>query len=371
MSTYASLVRPLLFRCDPERAHDRMLDVAHHVGGSRLGRRLLHRIYAIDEPRLQMRIGELDFPHPVGLAAGFDKNGRVVEAMSAIGFSHLEIGSVSAAASAGNARPRLFRLPDDEAIVVNYGVPNDGAHAVASRLARTPIRVPLGVNVVETNTGQPTQIGAVVDEYIDAVRPFCGIADYITLNLNCPNTTGGVSPFDDMARVAGLLQALAELESLQVPILLKITAHCDEERAEAILACADPFLQVAGFIFNMPPGKDYPLTTPAAIVDPLPGTLCGAPTLQMMDATLDFWAARINPRRFALVGSGGIRSGADAYRKIRLGASVLQLLSALIYAGPGLVGRICEELIQLLDRDGLPRLADAIGIDVKPVTHHH
>jgi dihydroorotate dehydrogenase len=364
MNTYSSLVRPLLFRCDPEGAHDMMLGVAHHVGGSRLGRRLLRGMYAIDEPRLQMRIGELEFAHPIGLAAGFDKNGRVVEAMSAIGFSHVEVGSVSATASAGNARPRLFRLPEDEAIVVNYGVPNDGAHAIASRLAMARIDAPLGVNVVETNTGQPTKVDGVVEEYVEAIRPFCGIADYFTLNLNCPNTTGGMSPFDDMERLAALLQALIDLDTLQVPIFLKITAHRDEERAEALMACADPYPQVAGFIFNLPPGKGYPLSTPAAIVDPLPGTLCGAPTRQMMDATLGFWAARIDPQRFALVGSGGIRSGADAYRKIRLGASVLQLMSALIYAGPGLVGRICEELVERLDRDGFSQLSDAVGVDV-------
>lgn len=364
MSVYSRLVRPLLFHCEPEWIHDRTLTLAQRVGESDCGRRILRMLYGTQSERLATKIGGLEFSHPVGLAAGFDKNGRGVRALAAIGFSHVEIGSVSADASSGNARPRLFRLPQDKAIVVNYGVPNDGARVIAARLSDTPIEVPLGVNLVETNTGRPTNEDEIVAEYLRAAGAFIGIADYLTLNLNCPNTTGGVSPFHDMGRVGALLQGLAEVPTGQIPILLKFTAHQDEQQADDLLGCVDSHPQVAGFIFNLPPGKNYTLSTPAHLVDPLPGTLCGAPTRQMMDATLAFWAARIDRSRLALVGSGGITDAEDAYRKIRLGASLLQLYTALIYAGPGIIHTICEGLLQRLDRDGFDQLTDAIGVDV-------
>ncbi len=360
---YRHLLRPLLFRQDPESIHESTLRFARRVGRSRVACHIVRSLFHIHEPRLNTQIGDLHFPHPLGLAAGFDKDGRVVEAMAALGFSHVEVGSVSASASTGNPRPRLFRLPEDEAIVVNYGVPNDGALAVAQRLGESPIDVPLGVNIVETNTGQPTDPQQVVEEFVDAARPMCGLADYLTLNLNCPNTTAGVSPFDEMSRLSQMLHAYASLENLP-PVWLKFTAHQDARRADAMMACVSCFSFVAGFIFNLPPGKQYSLRTRAQVVDPMPGTLCGAPTRQMMDQTLAFWYERLDRNRFRLVGSGGITSADDAYRKIRLGASLLQIYSGLVYSGPGLIRQIVRGLVRHLDEDGFDHISEAVGIDV-------
>ena len=369
MNLYRQLVRPLLFRQDPEKIHESTLRMAQRVGRSGIGRRVLRSMYHCREPRLHTTVAGLNFPHPVGLAAGFDKNGIVVQAMAALGFSHVEIGSVSAAPSDGNPRPRLFRLVEDEAIVVNYGVPNEGAAIIAQRLAKTPIDVPLGVNIVETNTGLPTDPEDVVAEFVEAARPMCEIADYLTLNLNCPNTTAGVSPFDDMGRLRELLQAYETLANLP-PVWLKFTAHQNAAQADAVMACVAPFAFGAGFIFNLPHGTSYPLRTSPQLVSSLPGTLCGAPTRQMMDDTLAFWYRRIDRARFRLVGSGGITSVEDAYRKIRLGASLLQIYSGLVYSGPGLVPRIVRGLARRLEEDGFDHISAAVGIDVRSDTSH-
>ena len=165
------------------------------TGFNAIGRALLRSLLDTAIPAARTVAG-LHFANPLGLAAGFDKNGRAVQAIDALGFGSVEIGSVSAHPSAGNAKPRLFRLPADEAIVVNYGVPNEGAQAVSRRIQKRFTDGLLGVNIVETNTGQAPSHDAVLAEFIEAVRPFCSTADYITLNLNCPNTTGGSSPFD-------------------------------------------------------------------------------------------------------------------------------------------------------------------------------
>lgn len=362
MSPYSLLLRPLLFRLDPERAHEAALSAASAAGASALGRAALRSICGFEDERLATEVAGLRFPNPLGLAAGFDKNGRAVQALSCLGPGHVEIGSVSARPSRGNPKPRLFRLPADEAIVVNYGVPNDGAAAVARRVSDRTMAVPLGVNLVETNSGRPAAADEVVAELVEAAGAFAGPADYLTLNLNCPNTTAGASPFDEPAAVAVLLAELAAVDGLP-PVFLKITARTDPPFIEAFLEAVDPFPRVAGFLFNLPPGKDYDLRTPAAVVDPLPGTLCGPPARGLLDETVRAWYGRIDRRRHRIIGSGGIASAEDAWRKIRLGASLLQLYTGLVYHGPGLVRRINRGLVRLLEADGLSHVGEAVGLD--------
>ena len=361
MSIYRHLMRPLLFRCDPEWIHERTLSAAEWVGAAATGRNLLKGLFAHQDARLATEVGGLHFANPLGMAAGFDKNGRAIQALSALGFGFVEVGSVSAHASTGNPRPRLFRLPLDEAVVVNYGVPNDGAAAVAARVAGRPTDAPLGINLVETNTGQPIAPEAVVAEFVAAVKPFTRRADYIALNLNCPNTTGGVSPFDAGPHLRDLMQEYAAIDGLP-PVFLKFTAHTDPARMARMLEAVDPFDFVKGFAFNLPPGKDYPLQSPPHLVESLPGTLCGAPVREMIDATVKFWYGRIDRTRHKIIGIGGISSAEDAYRKIRLGASLVQLYSALVFRGPGIVRQVNAGLARLLARDGLAHVAEAVGI---------
>jgi len=361
MSIYRHLMRPLLFRCDPEWIHERTLSAAEWVGAAATGRNLLKGLFAHQDARLATEVGGLHFANPLGMAAGFDKNGRAIQALSALGFGFVEVGSVSAHASTGNPRPRLFRLPLDEAVVVNYGVPNDGAAAVAARVAGRPTDAPLGINLVETNTGQPIAPEAVVAEFVAAVKPFTRRADYIALNLNCPNTTGGVSPFDAGPHLRDLMQEYSAIDGLP-PVFLKFTAHTDPARMARMLEAVDPFDFVKGFAFNLPPGKDYPLQSPPHLVEPLPGTLCGAPVREMIDATVKFWYGRIDRTRHKIIGIGGISSAEDAYRKIRLGASLVQLYSALVFRGPGIVRQVNAGLARLLARDGLAHVAEAVGI---------
>ncbi len=362
MGLYRHIARPLLFRCDPEWIHERTLMFGERVGASAAGRNLLKGLFAFADARLATEVGGLHFANPLGMAAGFDKNGRVIQGLAAMGFGFVEVGSVSAHPSAGNPRPRLFRLPLDEAVVVNYGVPNDGAVAVAARVSGRTTEAPLGINLVETNTGQPIAPDEVVAEFVEAVKPFVQRADYIALNLNCPNTTGGVSPFDSGGYLSDLMREYASIDGLP-PVFLKFTAHSDPERMDRVLEAVDPFDFVKGFIFNLPSGKNYALKSPAQLVDPLPGTLCGKPVREMIDETVRFWYGRIDRKRHKIIGVGGIGSAEDAYRKIRLGASLVQLYSALVFNGPGIVRRVNSGLVQLLERDGFAQLAEAVGVD--------
>lgn len=390
MSLYP-LIRPLLFRLDPEWIHRATLAAVGRAGRMSPVRGMLRGLLTVDDPRLRVEAGGLAFPNPVGLAAGFDKNGVAMEGLAAAGFGFVEVGSVSAYPSTGNPeRPRLFRVPEDKAIVVNYGVPNDGADAVArrfasARLPRLPgsagsaqslgqpnqpgqsrpsrLPVPLGINLVETNTGRPAGTDAVVEELVAAMRPFLGLADYATLNLNCPNTTSGRSPFDDPGTLGKLLAGYAGYDAMP-PTFLKVVPTTDPATIEGTLAAMDPFPFVKGIVFGLPTGKPYDsLKTSPQVLDRMPGTLCGRPTRTLIDASIQAWYPRMDRDRHVIVGTGGIFTAEDVYRKIRLGATLVQVYTALVYHGPGLVKRINRGLCRLLDKDGLDRITDAVGVD--------
>src|SRR6185503_19962105 len=180
MSVYESAVRPRLFRLDAERAHNLALRASELSGGSSLVRRAAGRAFTFRDPRLETSLAGLPLANPLGIAAGFDKNARAIGMLGALGFGHLEIGSVSAQASDGNPKPRLFRIPQDRGIVVAYGVPNDGAAVVRGRLAGGPRRVPVGVNLVKTNDPACPATGPeVYEDYAASFSALQDRADYI------------------------------------------------------------------------------------------------------------------------------------------------------------------------------------------------
>ena len=229
MTLYRDLLRPLLFRLDAERAHALAIGGAEVAGSMRACREAAHARLAPSSSRLAIEVAGLRMRSPLGLAAGFDKSGRAVSLLSAFSFGHVEIGSVSASSSAGNPSPRLFRIPRDRGIVVNYGLPNDGASRVAQRLAQNPRCAPVGANVVSTNHGPnsaPVSDDAVIADYVQAVgrlQPHC---DYLCLNLSCPNTREGRGFFDDRQRLRELLAQLGALGIVK-PLFLKVAPFAD------------------------------------------------------------------------------------------------------------------------------------------------
>lgn len=364
MTLYRWCVRPILFRIDPERIHHATLAACRALGRFDFARNVSRKLHAFDDPRLRSTVAGIDFPNPVGLPGGFDKNGLAVDMLATAGFGFIEVGSVSAHPSAGNPeRPRLFRLPADESLMVYYGVPNEGAEVIARRLAPVRLSVPLGVNVVETNTGVLAKPESVIEEMTAAIAPFLEIADYLVANMNCPNSAGGASPFDDLRNLGLLLENFRRYERLP-PVFLKIPVACDPAAIDAVLAVADPFPFVKGFIPNVGAQKPYTgLKTPKEQLERMPGSLTGPSTRERANHAIRTWHARIDRSRHALISAGGIFSAEDAYERIRSGASLVQVYTALIYRGPGLVKRINQGLCRLLDRDGLRNISEAVGAD--------
>ncbi len=369
MSLYTALARPLLFRFDAERVHHATVESCRWLGAVPGLPALARALYSVHHPSLQTQVAGLSFPNPVGLAAGWDKSGRALSMIDALGFGFAEIGSVSARPSRGNPQPRLFRLPAERAIIVNYGLPNDGAEVVAQRLDRFRPRHPLGVNVVKTNDGPdaaPCSDEEILSDYERSVLWLHTRASYLSLNLSCPNAKGGQDFFAQPGNVARLLSRLAPLE-ISVPVFLKLAPRDDPAEHERVLRECEPYPQVRGFCFNLPPGKPDTLTlkTPRDALAALPGAVAGPPVAALIDRCIAGMYQQMDQQRYAIIGGGGIFTAEEAYRKICLGASLVQIYTALVYEGPGIVGTICRGLVQLLERDGFDSISEATGSAVK------
>lgn len=321
---------------------------------------------SVHDPRLACEVGGIQLGNPIGLAAGYDKSGRAVDGLSALGFGHVEVGSVSIDPSDGNPKPRLWRLPEDEAVIVHYGLQNDGSHVVSDRLLNRRTDTPVGVNIVKTNRGidAPCETAEqIFTEYVDAVGVLEGCADYLTLNLSCPNTEDGRDFFADAAHTAELLKRLSD-QPIEKPLFLKVSPMGDEAADEALLEAVDPYDFVSGFIYNLAPGVHAELRSGRDIWEDRPGALAGRPVAEQQNSKIASLYRRMDRDRYAIIGTGGVSSAEDAYRKMKLGAAAVQLLTALVYEGPWVVKRINEGLCGLMDRDGVGAVSEIVGVDV-------
>jgi dihydroorotate dehydrogenase (fumarate)/dihydroorotate dehydrogenase len=310
----------------------------------------------------------LRFPNPIGLAAGYDKSGQSVATLAALGFGSVEVGSVSIDPSGGNPKPRLWRLPEDKALLVHYGMQNDGARVVAERVKDLELPVPLGLNIAVTNRGKgapPLDADHIIAEYVEAARVLVPHADYLMLNLSCPNTADGRDFFVDGANTRDCIAALAALQ-LKLPVFMKTSSAGGVEAVERVLAAADGHDFVAGFMFNQIPGKPEKLNTPNAQWRSLPGTVAGPPIVYQapVAATAECYR-RMDKRRYVLISAGAVTTAEDAYAKIKNGASLVQLFTAMVYEGPLLARRIVRGLSQLLERDGFKSVSEAVGAEVR------
>lgn len=312
-------------------------------------------------PSLQTEVAGMQFRSPLGLAAGFDKSGRAVPFWASLGFGHVEIGSISAHVSYGNPRPRLWRMQRERGILVWYGLPNDGCERVAQRLAEVRRTVPLGINIVNTNRGPsapPETDDAIIGDYVQSVRVLEPEASYLSLNLSCPNTSDGRGFVSDSCRVIALLEAVEAL-GVTKPVFLKVAPFGDPAALEAFLKAVERFRYVSGFGINLPPGKPPGCERWAD----LPGAVAGKPCEAAMVRALTDLYCRLDPARYSILATGGVFTAEDAYRRIRLGASMVQFLTALVFEGPFVVRRMEAGLARLLERDGIRRIRDVIGVD--------
>ncbi len=336
---------------DPEDAHGLA------IRGLKLG--LGPRDGGPDDPILAVRLAGLDLPNCVGLAAGFDKNAEVPDAMLDAGFGFVEAGTVTPLAQVGNPRPRLFRLTKDQAVINRMGFNNGGLDPFARRLAA---RQGKG-GVVGANIGANKDAGDRIEDYVVGLTRLWGLSDYFTANISSPNTPG-LRALQTKAALEELLGRLSEARAAMkvstgrdYPIFLKVAPDLEDGEVEAIVETVVGAGLDAIIVSNTTIARPESLRSGQARES---GGLSGAPLRAPSTVVLSrFHAAAAG--RVALVGAGGIASGADAYAKIRAGARAVQLYSALVYGGPGLVTRIKRDLAARLRADGFTAVEDAVG----------
>ena len=307
------------------------------------------------DPILATTIAGLSLSSALGLAAGFDKNAEVFGPMLAAGFGFVECGTVTPLAQAGNPRPRLFRLTDDQAVINRMGFNNQGLEAFAARLGRPGRPGPVGANI-GANKDSADRIG----DYVTGLERLWGLADWFTLNISSPNTPG-LRALQTRAALEELLGRTAEARdalpaSGRVPLFLKVAPDLDDPEIEAIVETVLAF-GLSGIIVANTTLSRPALASPDAGEA---GGLSGAPLRELAQSVLGRFSA-VAAGRLPLVGAGGIASGADAYARIRAGASAVQLYSALVFEGPGLAVRLSRDLAARLRADGFRTLAEAVG----------
>ena len=327
---------PVLHRLDPERAHDLA------IAALRTG--LLPPTPGRQPPSLQTEVFGLRFPAPVGLAAGFDKSVEVVEPLFRLEFGFVEVGTLTPQPQQGNPKPRLFRLPDEHALTNHMGLNNCGFDEAERRLRSIKDKN----GIVGVSLGSNTNTLDKIADYVEGVARFHELADYLVLNLSCPNTADGRS-LQETGALEQLLQRINDKRVNKTPLLLKIAPDISAQQERAIAELA---------VNDMADGLVISNTQPVER-----GGLSGRPLFTPSTRQLSRMYA-MTRGQVPLVGVGGVFTAEDAYAKIRAGASLVQIYTALVYKGTGVVERIHAGLARLLERDGFAHVRDAVGKDV-------
>lgn len=330
--------RSLLFRLDAETAHDLTLFAVRWAGALPLFRRALEAWFAA--PTCPVEAFGLRFHNPVGLAAGYDKDALAVRGLATLGFGHIEVGTVTPIPQDGNPRPRLFRLVEDEAVINRMGFPSQGAERVAARLRRLPSRdrrpFVLGVNL---GKNKETPLESAADDYLTLLRIFAPLADYLVINISSPNTLGlrqlqARRMLEDLLRQ---IQAARRSLSVSPPVLVKLAPDLKDAELEDALAALVAFGMDGVVLTNTTLGREGLRSS----YREESGGLSGRPLRTRSEALLQKAACQLGGR-LPIVSVGGIMTPQDALRRLELGATLVQVYTGLVYAGPGLVRQIVE-----------------------------
>ncbi len=362
------LIRPILFELDTELIHRLALSMLALIMWIGFVRAIFARYFKIKSPVLEQRLWGIDFENPVGLAAGFDKNAKHINALSALGFGSIEVGTITALAQDGNPRPRLFRLPRDHALLNRMGFNNEGSQSVANRLQQTNIENVLGINLGKSRI---VEISDALPDYETSFERLFNYGDYFVVNVSSPNTPG-LRDLQQRGPLLALLQGLQTLNKKLAternksprPLLVKISPDLSDQALDDILAIVLQ-CKIAGIIAtNTTTERDNLRSAEQAFLGT--GGVSGLPVQDRARAIVSRIYTKTHGR-LPIIGVGGIFDAEDALQMIEAGASLVQIWTGFVYEGPMAVRRINRDLIRLCDERGYAHIRDAIGKRARPL----
>ncbi|WP_255191608.1 quinone-dependent dihydroorotate dehydrogenase [Natronobeatus ordinarius] len=353
--TLYSRIRPLAFKLPAETAHNVGKRALRTAGSTRPTRAALRYAYRYDHPALAVDRFGTRFPNPVGVAAGFDKNAEVTHGLAALGFGFVEVGTVTPYPQAGNEKPRLFRLREDEAMVNRMGFNGQGMERVKARLeAEGTPDVPIGVNVGKMNTSNEQEALEDYRRVFDRLSPF---ADYVVVNVSCPNTPDEFEE-DSPEHLAAIFETLEAENDAGVPMLVKVGPDSPTQSLQDLVDIVEAF-DLDGIVATNTTTTREGLRSPNRKEW---GGLSGKP---LEDRSTEVVRALASYTDLPIIGVGGVDSAESAYEKIRAGASLVQLYTGFVYNGPSTARELNRGLLTLLRRDGFASIEEAVGADLE------
>lgn len=361
-SIYRRLVKPVFFRFDPEFVHDKIIITGRILGTNSISRKLTRILFHYQSPNLELTLAGIKFQNPVGLSAGFDKDAQLIKILPEVGFGFMELGSVTLNSYVGNPKPRLVRLPKSKGLIVYYGLKNEGVRKFAARvLSSGKNKSVIGISVAKTNSAETASVEGGVQDYYQCLKYLAQqkVGDYYTINISCPNTFGG-EPFTTPDRLDKLLSKLSSLQ-ISKPVFVKLPINLSLDEFDRLLKVCINYKITGVVIGNLTKVRD-----PKLIKDTIPenikGGISGKPTEALSNQLISY-TYRNYRDKLLIIGVGGIFSAEDAYKKIKLGASLVQLITGMIFQGPQLIGEINMELAKLVEQDGYKNITQAIGVE--------
>lgn len=350
---YKSILRPLLFSLDCEKAHELYLSLAQ-IGKVDLVRKAVYGLYKVEDPRLKVNLFGLNFKNPVGLAAGIDKDAVAAEFLSALGPGFIELGGVTAKAQPGNPKPRIFRYPKDHALINRLGFPGVGVAQFTSNLRRSYQKKLPSIIAVNVGKSKDVPIDNALDDYLNTFRMIEDYADFFVINVSSPNTPE-LRELQKRSRLKELFLGVKNQMKSHKPLLVKIapdlTQHELDDILEVGLEC-----NISGIIATNSTFSREGLTSSTGETGGLSGKPLFPKSLEIVS-----YIYKTTKGKIPIIGLGGIFSAEDAYKMFKAGASLIQFYTGMVYEGPGAVAQINKGLLKLLEKEGALTISEVIG----------
>lgn len=362
---YRKIIKPILFYFPADDIHVFFLKVGNSMGKCKFVKLFTKNILSYSNNILNQKILDIKFKNPIGLAAGFDYDADLIQILPSVGFGYHTIGTITKLPYKGNDRPMLGRLPKSKSLLVNKGFKNRGIEYILNKIDKVKNTIPLGISIGSTNRPYKD----IEEMSLDIVSSFEKVLetdffDYFELNISCPNLINVKNLKDKFDEPLGLGLLLNKLSFLKInkPLFIKMYSEKNEEETLALCEVASSYSWVSGFIFsNLVKDRTNPLFNKEEIENIGLGNFSGKPT-ELNTNNLISAVYKKYKDRFLIIGCGGVFTGEDAYEKIKRGASLIQMITGMIYEGPSVIGKINKDLVKLLRKDGYENIGQAIGI---------